>query len=80
MKLIQDWRKAYRLFSVQAMGLSTAILGTWLVLPDDWKATLPHWVGSAAAITTLIAGIAGRLVDQQPAPKFDPDATDTGKK
>ena len=27
MKLIQDWRKAYRLFSVQAMGLSTTQFG-----------------------------------------------------
>lgn len=77
MKLIAEWRKAYRLFSVQAMALSTAILGAWLVLPDDWKAMLPHWVGNAAAIATLVCGILGRLVDQT---KVDPEATTPGPK
>lgn len=76
MKLIDEWKSAYRMFSVQAMALSTAILGAWLVLPEDWKAMLPHWVGNAAAIVTLVAGILGRLVQQKPS--ADPDATVTG--
>jgi membrane protein required for beta-lactamase induction len=81
MKLIDDWKRAYRLFSVQAMALSTAILGTWLVLPDDFKATLPHWIGNAAAIATLIAGVLGRVVQQTPVvPPDDPDATAPGVK
>lgn len=85
MKLIAEWKRAYRLFSVQAMALSTAILGTWLVLPDDFKATLPHWIGNAAAIATLIAGVLGRLVQQTPSPapapaEDDPDKTAPGIK
>lgn len=76
MRLIPEWRKAYRLFSVQAMAVATAILGAWLVLPDDLQATLPHWIPKAAAITALLAGIVGRLVPQSPA--VDPDATAPG--
>jgi len=83
MKLIAEWKRAYRMFSVQAMALSTAILGTWLVLPDDFKATLPHWMGNAAAMATLIAGVLGRLVQQAPDAvplDDDPDKTAPGIK
>ncbi len=64
MKLIDNAGKWYRMFSVQAMVLASAVLGAWQVLPDDLKATLPPWVATAAAITLLALGIAGRLVDQ----------------
>lgn len=72
MKLIENWREAYRLFSVQAMAIATAILGAWLVIPDDLQATLPQWIPKAAAITALVCGMVGRLVQQKPA---DPDKT-----
>ena len=66
MKLIDGWTRAYRMFSVQAMALAVAIQGAWPTIPDDLKATLPphivHWV----SIGLLIAGIAGRLIDQTP--------------
>lgn len=64
MRLIDNWRKAHRMLSVQAMALAAAIQGTWPLIPDDLKATLPphlvHWV----SIALLVAGIAGRLVSQ----------------
>ena len=79
MKLIEEWRKGYRLFSVQAMALATALLGAWAVLPDDLRTTLPHWVPNLAGITILVAGILGRLVQQTPpALPVDPDATAPG--
>jgi len=76
MKLIEEWHKSYRLFSVQSMALASALLGTWAVLPDDLKSGLPHWIPNAAGIVILIAGIIGRLVQQ--GPKEDPDATAPG--
>lgn len=79
MKLIEGWKRAYRMFSVQAMAVSTAILGGWLALPDDFKAHLPHWIGNAAAIATLVLGIFGRLVSQTK-PEPDPDETAPGIK
>ena len=63
-KIVPDWRKSWRWFSMQAMAVSTAILATWAVLPADLKAKLPEDVGLVAAIVSLVAGMVGRLVDQ----------------
>ena len=64
MKLIDNWKSAHRMLSVQAMALTAAILGAWPMIPEDLKAALPphlvHWV----SITLLVFGIAGRLVSQ----------------
>ena len=64
MKLIDEWKQAYRLFSVQAMALAGAIQGAWVALPDDMKTSVPpglvHWL----TIGLLVFGMAGRLVDQ----------------
>lgn len=65
-KLVADWKRAWRWFSVQAMVVSTAILSTWAVLPADMKAKLPDELGLYAAIATLVLGVVGRLVDQGP--------------
>lgn len=64
MKLIPQWRRAWRMFSVQAMTGATALLGAWQAFPPDLKAALPaDWV-NGAAIALLVLGIAGRLIDQ----------------
>ena len=65
MKLIDEWKRAYRMFSVQAMAMALAIQAAWPTIPDDLKALLPphlvHWV----SIVLLVAGIAGRMVKQK---------------
>jgi hypothetical protein len=64
MKLIDNWHKAHRMLSVQAMALAAAIQGAWPTIPEDLKAAIPavwvHWV----SLALLVAGIVGRLVDQ----------------
>lgn len=71
-RLIPQWRRAWRMFSIQAMTLAAAIQGAWPTIPDDMKATLPptlvHWV----SLALLVAGIAGRLVDQPKVTHEDP--------
>lgn len=65
MKLIPDWRKAWRWFSVQSMALAIAIQGAWLQIPDDMKMSIPDkWV-IIATMTVLALGAIGRLVDQK---------------
>ena len=65
MKLIENWNKAHRMLSVQAMAVAAAIQGVWPSIPDDLKAHLPptlvHWV----SLVLLVCGIVGRLVDQE---------------
>jgi hypothetical protein len=69
MKLIANWRKAYRMLSIQAMAFATAIQGAWMFLPDDMKATIPPTVVQWVTMGLLAFGIVGRLVDQ---PKVKP--------
>lgn len=64
MKLVNNWRRLWRAFSVQAMALAAAIQGVWPTIPDEMRAVLPpnvvHWV----SLVLLVAGIVGRMVDQ----------------
>jgi hypothetical protein len=64
MKLITNWRKAYRMLSVQAMTLATTIQGVWMLVDADMRATIPTNVVQWLTIGLLIFGIVGRLVDQ----------------
>lgn len=64
MKLIPEWRKAWRMFSVQSMAVAAAIQGAWPMVPDDLKANLPQALVNWVSVALLVLGIAGRLVDQ----------------
>jgi hypothetical protein len=64
MKLVDNWHRMHRAFSVQAMALAAAIQGVWPTIPDDLKAALPSNIVHWASIALLFAGIAGRLIDQ----------------
>lgn len=77
MALIENWRQAPRMLSVQAMALSLAIQGAWPAIPEDLKATLPPHVVHYVAMGLLIVGIIGRLV-AQPA-VADKQSEDSGK-
>ena len=64
MKLVKDARKAWRWWSVRAMGVQAAVAGSWLAVPDDMRAAVPaEWL-AATAVLLMLLGIAGRLIDQ----------------
>lgn len=72
MKLIDEWKKAYRMLSVQAMGLALAVQGAWPTMPEDLKARLPSHLVYWVSALLLVAGIVGRLVRQDALkPKVD---------
>jgi len=64
MKLIEDWRKAWKMFSVQAMALCAALQGAWVAMPPDLQARIPSAIVSGLSITLLVLGLVGRLIDQ----------------
>ena len=64
MRLIPNWRRAWRMFSVQAQATATAILGGWAALPEKWQDQMPAWVPVTLACVVLVFGIVGRLVEQ----------------
>lgn len=63
-KLIDNWRKALRMFSVQAMVIAGAIQGAWVFIPPEMMASIPsEWV-RVITIALLVLGVVGRLVEQ----------------
>jgi hypothetical protein len=68
MKLIPDWRQAWKFLSVQAFAIIIALPMIWATLPADVKGYLPDdwkpWIMMALAV----AGILGRIIDQNKAP------------
>jgi hypothetical protein len=69
MRLVGDWRKALKWFSVNIPLVNTAFLVTWATLPPKFQDALPlPWV-IGIAVALLGAGIVGRLVDQTPKDK-----------
>jgi len=64
MKLIHNWRRAWRMLSVQMMAAAAALQAAWETNPEAVKAVLPpSWV-PYITVGLLVLGIAGRVVQQ----------------
>ncbi|HWA70358.1 MAG TPA: hypothetical protein VG821_11065 [Rhizomicrobium sp.] len=63
--LVENWRGAWRWFSLQAMALVVAIQGAWGAMPDDLKQHFPARAVTAVSVALLLLGIGGRLVKQR---------------
>jgi len=64
MKLIDEWRHAWKFLSVHALVLAGAIPAVWAELPEDLKSSIPPGAMSTVTVVIAICGIAGRLVSQ----------------
>ncbi len=69
MRLVTNWKRAWRWISVQAMVLAGALQGAWMFVPDDLRASIPPGVVQGFTIVLLVLGVIGRLVDQTPKAK-----------
>lgn len=65
MKLIDEANKAWRMFSVWAMGLAGVVQAAWLALPADLTSQVPDKIRSGITLSLLALGIVGRLVKQE---------------
>jgi hypothetical protein len=65
MTVIEEWRQAWRWFSLQAMVLVAAIQGGWAALPDDLKQHFPSKIVAGVSVALLVLGVGGRLVKQR---------------
>ncbi len=63
-RLVENWKGAWRWFSLQAMALVVAVQGAWAAMPDDLKTHFPAWLVTAVSVGLLLLGIGGRLVKQ----------------
>ena len=65
MKLVSDWRKAWKWHSTHAMAIAAVLPIAWAQLPNDLKSAVPDaWLPWIAGVV-LVAGIIGRVVDQE---------------
>lgn len=64
MKLVDDWKQAWKWLSVNCMAVAGSIQCAWIAVPDDMRASIPptlvHWL----TLVLLLAGIGGRLIKQ----------------
>ena len=63
-KPVKNWRKCWRMFSVQAMVLAGAIQGAWASLPSEMQSTVSDEWLRYATIALMVLGVVGRLVAQ----------------
>lgn len=64
MKLIPEWKRAWRMVSVQAMAVAVAAQGAWVMLPAELQSQVPDWALKGLTAAILVLGIVGRLVKQ----------------
>lgn len=66
--LVDDWHRAWRWFSTQAMALTIVVVGGWSALPQSLQDRVPEWLAASVAVFVLACGIVGRLVKQPGTP------------
>jgi hypothetical protein len=64
MKLVNNWKSAWRWFSVQLVAAAGAVQLSVLAFPETVRGWLPDWLTHALAVALLMAAVLGRLVDQ----------------
>lgn len=64
MKLVENAKNWYKMFSIQAQLAAGSILGSWSLIPEDLKQNLPQNVVIGVAVGLLVLGVIGRLIKQ----------------
>jgi len=65
MKLVANWKSAWKWFSVQFGAAAGAIQLSVLAFPETVRAWLPDWLTHVLAVLLLLAAALGRLVEQK---------------
>lgn len=68
MKLVDDWKRCWRWFSIHCLALAGAIPATWATLPDDLKSHIPAECMGTVTLVVAVCGVVGRLIDQRKRP------------
>ena len=65
MKLVENWKQCWRWFSVQALAAVALLPVVWPSLPPQVTGWVPESWRPWILVLLAVAGIIGRLVDQQ---------------
>lgn len=64
MELIEDWKSAWKWFSVQCMAIALALQEAWVYVPTDLKSHISNDLVDEIAKWLLVLGIMGRVLKQ----------------
>lgn len=67
MRLVENWKRSHRKYSVQAMAFAATTVAAWENIPADLKTALPTCAAKVVGyfvVLLLCLGIAGSMVDQ----------------
>lgn len=64
MKLVPDWKDAWKWWSVRFMALAAAWPVLWMQMPPDAKTLIPATWEPWIPVTLICAGLVGRVKDQ----------------
>ena len=64
MRLVPDWRSAWRWFSVQSLAIIALIPVVWPALPPEAHEWVPQTWRPWIVFALAVGGIVGRLIDQ----------------
>lgn len=72
MRLVDDWKKCLKWFSVQANMIGVAITSTYAAMYQELKADFPPKYMLLVTAGVFVLGIIGRVVSQTPKAENDP--------
>jgi len=65
MKLVDNAKKWYKMFSLQANLINTSFLSAWAIVPEKFQSVLPTPALIGIAVALLVLGTVGRLIKQE---------------
>lgn len=72
MKLIPNWRKAWKLHSVWLSGLFATAAGAWIALPDEQQKAVLAFLHISPGVAVVIGFVAVIVVRLKAQPPKDP--------
>ena len=64
--LVDDWKSAWKWFSVQALAVIAMLPVVWVTLPPEAQAWMPVEYRPWIVLALAVGGIVGRLINQHP--------------
>lgn len=71
MKLVDNWKRAWKWYSVHILMIMVALPEVWLQLPEEWRQSLPPHILAYATSVLGVSAILARVISQE-----KPDGTD----
>lgn len=64
MRLIEDWRHAWRFASVWASGVGFSVLTVWTIMPPAVRDVVPDWIEVIVGAVLFGGVLLARVTDQ----------------